>query len=407
MTIHPVKRVPFNDNEFPETDGRPVVMFVGIEAPTFSSAFMIEGFGQAGYRVEYLDWQKVKFNDGITMLQSLLIAKATTDKPDLIFLHIQTEGILNTAIVSQLNDIAPTVIYNFDCRLEEQMKWLYDLVPYVSLVCFSNLEDVQNCAKLGHHNTAVLKSSADFNHYERLKNTAQLKEMYPHEIVFIGNRFDNTNMKFPLAQERKDMVDFLQKEYGDRFKAWGIGFSRMVNQQEERNIYSCAKIAIAHNNFYRPSYCSDRTFRAMGCGAFTIQKHYPQMNLDFNNRVTSTWLDFEGLKYEIDKHLEDEELRESKAVAGASYVREVHSWYNRVIELRGLLEISKDKKLVMPKTFTKKKMKSMSIKNAMRGDSVLDFYVPPFVVQAYIKNNKIIRKWHDGQFRYKLVTVFK
>lgn len=341
MTSHPVKNLPFNDNEFPVNDERPVVLFAGIEAPTFSSGFMIEGFEQAGYRVEYIDWQKVKFNEGVGMLQSLLVAKAMKDEPDLIFLHIQSEGILNTAIVSSLQDIAPTVIYNFDCRLEEQMNWLYELVPYVELVCFSNLEDVQNCQKLGHFNTAVLHSSADFNHYNIIPNTQELKKQYPHEIVFIGNRFDNTNMKFPLAQERKDMVYFLEKEYGDRFKAWGIGFSRMVNQQEERNIYNCCKIAITHNNFYRVNYCSDRVYRAMGCGALVIQKHYPEMNLDFNSKVTSAWLNFEMLKSEIDRFIDNDNLRTIVQSEGYGFIRERHSWYKRVEQLKSLLNPTK------------------------------------------------------------------
>lgn len=340
----PVKSINFKDNEFPEKDERPVVLFAGIEAPTFSSKFMIEGFEKAGYRVEYMDWQKVKFNEGVEMLQSLLVAKAMKDEPDLIFLHIQSEGILNTAIVSSLQDIAPTVIYNFDCRVEEKMKWIYELVPYVELVCFSNLVDVQNCEKLGYFNTNVLKSSADFNHYNTLLNVEELRKDYPHEIVFIGNRFDNTNMDFPQGKERTEMVEFLQNEYGDRFKAWGIGFSRMVNQQEERNIYNCAKIAITHNNFYRSSYCSDRTFRAMGCGVFTIQKHYPLMNLDFGVKHTAVWIDLEQLKTEIDKHLAHDDVRQMKSIEGKNHVNEKHSWYNRVIELQELLQRNKVRK---------------------------------------------------------------
>jgi len=345
MTIHPVKRIPFNENEFPEVDERPVVLFASIQSMVYSTSYMIEGFEKAGYRVETIHWQDVKFNEGVEMLQSLLVAKAMKDEPNLIFLHIQSEGILNTAIVSTLQEIAPTVIYNFDCRVKEKMDWLYQLVPYVEMVCFSNLDDVQNCTKLGYHNTAVLKSSADFDHYNKLLNVEELRKDYPHEIVFIGNRFDNSNMEFPFAKERTEMVEFLQKEYGERFKAWGIGFSRMVNQQEERNIYNCAKIAITHNNFYRTNYCSDRTFRAMGCGVFTIQKQYPLINLDFNPTTSSAWLDLEGLKHEIDFYLKHEGVRKEKAQNGFDHVRELHRWFNRVIELQILLDMNKARKI--------------------------------------------------------------
>ncbi len=368
MTSIPVKAVPFNEDEMPLIDERPVVLFAGIFAPTFDSTFMSKGFEKAGYRVVVMDWQKIKFNsteeyntvqfdeaenkykevpvkiDGIKVLQDILIKKANQEQPDLIFLHIQSEGILNTLIVDELQRIAPTVIYNFDCRKADKMQWLYDLVPYVELVCFSNLEDVQNCRKLGYKNTAVLQSSADYDHYKSedaiKKLTNLFTDEFEHEIVFIGNRFDNSNLDFENTVQRTQMVEFLEKEYGDRFKAWGIGFSRMVNQQEEKIIYNRAKIAICQNNFYKVNYQSDRAFRAMGCGVLTIMQQYPEINKDFNPMVASVWLTFDMLKEQIDKHLENDLLRYGKAKAGAEFVRENHSWYNRVCQLQELMKLN-------------------------------------------------------------------
>lgn len=369
MTSYPVKTIEFNDDEFPPIDERPLVLFAAIFAPTFDSTFMVKGFEAAGYRVAVLDWQKIKFQanqsfnsvkyeeatdeykevevkeDGIAVLQDLLIKKALAEQPELIFLHIQSEGILNTLIVDQLQRIAPTVIYNFDCRVAEKTQWLYDLVPYVELVCFSNLEDVQNCQKLGYENTAVLHSSADYDHYcydENIsKNNQVIADDYKHDIVFIGNRYDNSNHQFDNTQQRTDMVKFLTDEYGDRFKAWGMGFSKLVNQQEEKIIYNFAKIAITQNNFYRVNYQSDRVYRAMGCGVLTIMQQYPEINKDFNSAVASVWLDFDMLKEQIDKYLDNDILRYSKAKAGAAFVRERHSWYNRVVEIQQLLKLKK------------------------------------------------------------------
>lgn len=366
----PVKSIPFNDNEFQPEDTRPLCLFVGIFAPTFDSTFMVRGFEENGYRVEVMDWQKIKFQatveitevvkkegtedeyeevkvkqDGVAVLQDALIKKALKEKPDLIFLHIQSENILNTLVVDQLQRIADTVIYNFDCRSKEKTQWLYDLVPYVKLVCFSNIDDAVACRNKGNYNVMVLQSSADYDVYKPLPNKKSIPDEFKHDIVFVGNRYDNTNMEFPEAKARTEMVEFLQNEYGDKFKAWGMGwkYSRLVNKQEEVMIYNGCKIAITQNNFNRAEYQSDRIYRIMGCGAFALMQHFPNANLYFNNDVAAAWLDLPMLKSQIDRYLEDEELREQKAFLGSRFVREKHSWFDRVKQLMiALRNVKKD-----------------------------------------------------------------
>lgn len=365
----PVKTIDFTKDEFTKPDTRPLCLLVGIFSPVYDSTYMVSGFEQCGYRVEKMDWQKIKYENtgkqtevalneetgqyeekevevnGISVLQDAILKKAMISQPDLIFLHIQSKGILNTLIVDQLQRIADTVIYNFDCRSKKKTQWIYDLVPYVKLVCFSNLEDVMNCRAMGNYNTMVLQSSADYDVYKPLPNKEAIPKEFRHDIVFIGNRFDNSNMDFPEAKQRTEMVEMLSKEYGDRFKAWGMGwnFSRFVNKQEEVMIYNSCKIAITQNNFNRVDYQSDRIYKAMGCGAFTIAQFFPNINKYFNKYVCSAWLDLPMLKSEIDRYLEDEELRVKKAKYGAAFIREKHSWKNRVEQLLvALKNVKKD-----------------------------------------------------------------
>lgn len=334
------KSIPFEADDFPDAN-KPTVLFAGIYAPTFDSKFMVKGFQQAGYNVIDMDWQRIKLTEQSLGLRERLIGSASMHQPDLIFLHIQSENVLDKETVTRLQRIAPTVLYNFDCRAFEKTQWIYDLAPHIELTLFSNKEDVRRCEFLGIKNTAVLQSSADYDHYRKGKLTDGDKAKYPHDIVFIGNRFDTSNLKFDNAVQRNEMVEFLRNEYGDKFFAYGMGFSRLVNQQEEVLIYNSAKIAITQNNFIRSRYCSDRVYRAMGCGIMTIQQYYPEINKDYTPQVASTWLSFEMLKGEIDKYLEDDNLRFAKSKSGSEWVREKHSWYNRVIELKELLKLHK------------------------------------------------------------------
>jgi len=331
--------VPFEEGDF-VVDKRPKLLFAAVYAPTFNSDFMVRGFEKAGYSVVVMDWQKIKLLEGVEGLRQRLVMKAQMEEPELIFLHIQNAGVVDVTTADELQRVAPTVSYNFDCRSFEDSKWMYDLAPHLELSIFSNNEDVQRCKHLGINNVAVMQSSADFEHYRPFNLSDDKKKEYPHDIVFIGNKFDTTNMKFDKAAERTQMVEFLQREYGNRFKAWGRGYSRMVHQQEEAMIYNCAKIAITQNNFERSRYCSDRIFRAMGCGVMTIQQYYPEIAKDFNKMVTSTWINFGMLKEEIDMYLDNEDLRAAKSRAGAEFVREKHSWYNRVLEMQSLLKMN-------------------------------------------------------------------
>jgi len=99
-----------------------------------------------------------------------------------------------------------------------------------------------------------------------------------------------------------------------------------------------AKIAITQNQFHRKGYQSDRTYRSMGCGCFTVAQYYPDINKDFNSGVLSTWVDFDGLAHECEKYLNLVSIREDKAAAGAQWVRDNHSWQRRVEQLKNLIE---------------------------------------------------------------------
>lgn len=335
------RAVPFDESGF-LTDERPCILFVAMYAPTgtngsiFNSDFMVDGFNKAGYRVEVMDWQKIRFNEGIEGLHQRILYKAMAEKPELIFLHIQTVGILSKEFLDELNKVSFTVSYNFDCRTFKDTEWQYELAPHLGYSFVSNKEDVLRCNAFGIFNVGVLHSSADFNHYKRIK--VEITEDDP-EIVFIGNNFETSNLDFQKKKERVELVKFMQENFGNRFKAYGRGWdnSGIVNQQEEVVIYNKAKIAITHNNFYRTAYQSDRAYRAMGSGCLTIMQYYPEINKDFTPQVASTWLNFDMLKTECERYLENEEERIKKANAGYDWVRHQHSWHNRAMQMTEIL----------------------------------------------------------------------
>lgn len=315
------------------------VLHIRLDAPTYSSDGIKKGFVENGYEYYGINWQQVRFDEGILGLQSRIILAAKNIEPDLIFLHIQNPGVIDIETCQELTQLGLTVLYTFDVR--EDIKWMQELAPYLDLILFADMVSVENCKQIGIFNVDVLQSSCDMDFYQPI--TPHIK--YDAEIVFIGSNYLNTNLNFPLAQERLDMVNFLKKEYGDRFMVKGLNWldgdkphSEMINPLQERDIYCSAKIAICHNNFDRPFYTSDRLWRSMACGCFTLTKYFKGAELIFaQGHHLNWWRNFDDLKNKIDNHLSLSIDREKIARSGQEYVRTAHTWKRRIQEMQTII----------------------------------------------------------------------
>jgi len=309
-------------------DTRPIVLHVALEAPTYSSHGIREGFRRAGYYVEFFNWQVLKMEFGVQGMIDRLVAKATACQPDLIFMHIQNEGILDAMDCDMLREIGYTVLYTFDCRDKEKSQWMYDLAPHLDYVFFSNMEDVSNCLELGIENTGIMASSCDIDLYKPKEVTVFKIE----PISFIGGDYSKSNMNFPKAIERKEMCEYLMAEFGVKFKSHGMGQidSRYIHQNEEAGIYNLTEISIAQNNFDRPFYTSDRIWRIMSSGCFCLTEYFEGIETMFEiGKHLDVWVSLEDLKEKINYYLHFAEERKAIAKCGSLYVRENHSWQNR------------------------------------------------------------------------------
>jgi hypothetical protein len=333
------------------------VLHVALIAPNgynnkpFMDAFLANGF--TSYHC--YDYQLETFSSGHAVMRQKLINLAQQTKPDLIFLHVQNSEALDLETYKTLSSIGFTVLYTFDCRTKEQTKWMYDLAPYVGLICFSNKEDVDECKiNRWQNNTMVLQSSCDMEAYKFWeKRKDGYYEIHPkeiiHDIIFVGGNYVNTNLNFPLAQERADMVEFLGKSYPESFRAFGMGWKEgsLVNAKTETAIYQGCKIAISHNNFDKELYTSDRLWRIMASGGFCLTKHFKGIETMFDRGVhLDWWYTLPDLKDKIDYYLDKPFLREGIALAGMLHVRTMHRWTDRIAEM--MVEVDKNKPKDIP-----------------------------------------------------------
>lgn len=319
-------------NETPGSpdDTRPTVLHVALEAPgIYSSHGISEGFRRNGYYVQFFNWQALKIEYGVEGMLDRLLTTAGTCNPELIFLHVQSQDIIDAETAEKLKAIAYTVMYTFDCREKDKTEWLYELAPHVDRVYFSNLTDVKECVSRGIYNTEVMQSSCDIDFYK--KGFKENIFSYP-EVAFVGGDYSRSNMNFPKADERKAMVEFMRNEFPTKFASFGMGQmeNRFIKQQEEVLIYNHARICLSQNNYARPMYTSDRIWRIMASGCMCLAENFEGLDTMFEvGKHLDTWETLEELKDKTRYYLRNHTHMDTIAWRGMEHVRNNHSWQKR------------------------------------------------------------------------------
>lgn len=280
------------------------------------------------------NWQRVRYEYGIDTMRRMALSQAETFKPDLIFFHCQLPDAFDVETIKSLQAIAPVVNFTFDVR--QDIMWHKTIAPLITLTVFACNEDVRDCIASGIPNVAYLPASADFEHYKQMLHLDGKANR--HDIVFIGNNNIGTTLVYPLAQQRRDMVEHMYEQFPDNFMAYGLGQKGgLVHPDKEIAIYNNAKIAITHNHFMRSGYCSDRDWRAVGCGPLVIHHAFPGVH-DLFGKSAIVWSDKEDLMYECKYFLKNMYERLSLSQRERDYVFANHTWEKRFKQLYKILD---------------------------------------------------------------------
>lgn len=243
--------------------------------------------------------------------------------PDLCFIQIQRPGILSDESARLLKSKCFTVNWTGDIRVPTP-QWYFDTGALIDLTLFTNLNDVDNLLTKS-LNADFLDIGIDPEIYNpvgpKLKNIP--------EIVFFAN---NYHEKFPMSKYRRDLVAFMQKEFGPRFGIYGSGWvggngSFMGDQRQESAAYRGAKIGINCSNIEARGYSSDRILRIMGSGAMCLTKWYPDIEKDYlNYEHLSVWHNFDDLKRLCLDYLKDDFERERIARSGSCFIHKTKTF---------------------------------------------------------------------------------
>ena len=254
--------------------------------------------------------------------------------PDITFIHAQRPGIIDENNVHSLRGFI--INYTYDV-IQPIPNWFKEIGKHINLTLFCNENDVKTFIMEG-MNSEFMFVGYDSEIFK--PETELIPSSKYGEIVFLGNDY-NDDQGFPMTEYRRNMIDFLKNEYGDRFKVYGNGWKYndgnfMFREHKEAECYKECKIAISLSNFELDRYTSDRMFRIMGSGAFCLTKHYPGIFQDFEDgNHLKIWNDFSELKHKINFYLEHDEFRNDIAKKGQEYVSNNFTWKHiakRIVE---------------------------------------------------------------------------
>jgi len=310
------------------------LLFIKQECLSYSSVAMLKAFQDVGYDVLDFDWQKCRFENGIEKLNEEVIRLSKGFSPDVTFVHIQLPNVFTTETFKALAE--NSFVINFTEDVREDTSWYEDAAPHIGLTVFTNLDDVEKFKSKGIDNVTFMPTSYNDLWYRPMPKT----EKYYGDIVFVGNNYLGTNHNFPKSKERYDMVQYLKKEFGERFQVYGLNWGKeikMLNPAQSIEAYNNAKIVITQNNFERKGYQSDRAFNAIGCGAFVIAQYFDGIEEQFDGKLF-WWDNFYNLADICNNILDSPKYIENAAEKENEVVVNNHRWVNRFDYLKQFIK---------------------------------------------------------------------
>lgn len=156
--------------------------------------------------------------------------------------------------------------------------------------------------------------------------------IFPHEIVFVGSK--GYHPEYPF---RKQLVEFLESEYGDRFGHYGNDGLGVMRGTSLNILMASAKIVVGDSCFGgRPKYVSDRYYETRGRGGFLLHPHVE--GIEHTGVGHYEPQNLVSLKEKIDYYLANSFEREQMREAGFNWVRDYETYTNRAVEMLRIIE---------------------------------------------------------------------
>lgn len=243
-------------------------------------------------------------------------------KPDIVFMQIQTPGIIHASTISHIREHCGKII-NFTGDVRSPLPdWYIEIGKLIDLTLFVSMTDVKIARERG-INAEWIQIGFD----ETIFND-QVSPINGGEIIFNANNYS----QFPLSKYRVDIVKALMMHFHGNFKLYGNGWhvrsgDTNSSQDEQAAILRGAKIAVSCSNFDHERYISDRTLRIMGAGTFCLHHYFQGCEELYTDKEHLVYFRSIPEMIELAKYyLEHEEERERIARNGYELTQKLYTW---------------------------------------------------------------------------------
>lgn len=270
---------------------------------------------ELGHAVVRINWPeyfkgKDKRPEDVHRLNEKILRTFATFEPHIVFMQLHGGGIVLPKVAHEMRSRGAFVV-NWCGDVRDPLPKCYpDLAPYVTTTCFTNHADVVAMQHMG-HDCRYLQIGYD----ETIFRPDGPKEVDAPKVVFMGSNYRG---RFPLSQNRADIVKAMFDAFGLNFglfgRGWGYEGVRMLDQMAEARMYRGSQVAIHADHFKRSGFFSDRWLRARACGCYTVD-------------VTAMEPQEAVKAVRAALALKD---RKEQALAVAAQVREHETWHDRI-----------------------------------------------------------------------------
>lgn len=291
-----------------------------------------------------LDWTRVDRE----VLPEQLRAAVREHRPTLLWMQLQTDGVVTGALLDELRALSPGLrIVSWCGDVGRNPAWSHRIAPHVDALFFSSTTQAEQHRAAGFPNAAYLQIGYDTEtHYPPLHGVDR------SGTVFFGQRFDLSGWPYLPEHEiqlRTETIRALGAAFGLGFAAYGSGWEGYAwghpplfpALSAER--YRRARCAVSVSITSRLGrYSSDRLFRALACGPVVLVKRFDDMEAlglaDGGNCLVWDSPDDCVELVRFADGLADEE-RARIGWAGAMLARSQHTWLDRMHEMAAYLEL--------------------------------------------------------------------
>lgn len=222
----------------------------------------------------------------------------------------------------------PTVAYHLD-RYMGLPRWNeYVNNPYMNLLDHWFTVDAEQ-AKWLNENTSVRGHYLPAGVYGAECYMATPSDRF--DVCFTGSRNYH-----PEYGYRKQLLDWLQQSYGDRFRHYGGGGRPTARGADLNQIYADARVVIGDtlclDSNYAGKYFSDRIFEVCGRGGMIVHPWLYGLDEHFADGEHVVFYkhgDFDDLRMKIDYYLKHDDEREKIRRAGHEHAKANHTYVRR------------------------------------------------------------------------------